>query len=132
VDSKLARDYSFSSGLSTKVYGMLQFRKGPVRAIRHVITPSINFSYKPDFGSPELGYYRTVQTDTLGNFSRYSVFGDNTSYRPIFAYTSDAESGRIGFNISNNLEMKVRSKSDTVTGMKKVMLIEQMTLSISI
>lgn len=128
---KTARDYSFSSALSTKLYGMIQFRKGPIRAIRHVITPSVNFSYKPDFGRPELGYYRTVQSDTLGNFSRYSVFGDNVTYRPVFPYTSDAESGRIGFNISNNLEMKVRSKSDTVTGTKKVVLIEQMSLATS-
>ena len=45
-----ARDYSLSASLSTRIYGMYQFKKGPVVAIRHVVTPSVSFSYNPDFG----------------------------------------------------------------------------------
>ncbi len=44
-----ARDYQFSTGLSTRIYGMYQMKKGPVSAVRHVITPSASFNYRPDF-----------------------------------------------------------------------------------
>src|SRR5690606_13084404 len=52
-----AYDYSFSSGFSTKVYGQKNF-KGKLAAIRHVITPSINFNYRPDFSESKYGFYR--------------------------------------------------------------------------
>ncbi|MGE5316706.1 MAG: putative LPS assembly protein LptD, partial [Chloroflexota bacterium] len=111
--------------------GMLQFRRGPVRAIRHVIRPSVSFSYRPDFGSDKLGYFRTVQIDTLGNFRRYSIFGNDAAYSSVIGVPTDAKSGRLNFSINNNLEMKVKSKSDTITGMKKVMLIESFTINSS-
>jgi len=125
---KASREYSMSSGLSTTVYGMLQFRKGPVRALRHVINPSVSINYRPDFGREELGYYRDVQVDTTGRISRYSIFGNDEHYRALFGVPSIGESGSLNFSISNNLEMKVRSKSDTITGMKKVMLIDNFTI----
>lgn len=123
---KAGRDFSFNSSLNTTLYGMLQFKKGPVRAIRHVFKPSVSFSLRPDFGSPSFGYWKEVQTDTLRRFQRYSIFSDE-----IFGSPPDGKSGRLGFNISNNLEMKVRSRQDTVTGMKKIMLIESLTIGTS-
>lgn len=128
---KAAHEYGFSSTLNTNLYGMLQFRRGPVRAIRHVIRPSVSFSYRPDFGSDKLGYFRTVQIDTLGNFRRYSIFGNDAAYSSVIGVPTDAKSGRLNFSINNNLEMKVKSKSDTITGMKKVMLIESFTINSS-
>lgn len=128
---KAAHEYSFSSSLNTSIYGMLQFRKGPVRALRHVVRPSVSFSYRPDFGADKLGYYRTVQTDTLGNYRRYSIFGNDAAYQAVYGVPTDGKSGRVNFSINNNLEMKVRSKRDTITGMKKVMLIESFTINSS-
>lgn len=125
---KAGRDFSFNSSLNTTLYGMLQFKKGPVRAIRHVMRPSVSFSLRPDFGRSEYGYYKEVQKDTLGNVQRYSIFGDGR-YTSIFGSPPDGKSGRLGFSIGNNLEMKVRSRKDTITGMKKVMLIESFNLS---
>ncbi|MFH1120852.1 MAG: putative LPS assembly protein LptD [Bacteroidota bacterium] len=127
---KAGRDFSFSSSLNTTLYGMLQFKKGPVRAIRHVIRPSVSFSLRPDFGRSEFGYYKEVQKDTLGNTQRYSIFSDGR-YTSLFGSPPDGKSGRVGLSLSNNLEMKVRSKSDTITGMKKVMLIESFSISTS-
>jgi len=124
---KTARDYSFNSSISTKIYGMKQFRKGPVRAIRHVITPSVGFSYVPDFGSESRGYWKTVQTDSKGNTQKYSIFGTS----PLFGSPPSQKSGSMNFAISNNLEMKVRSDKDTITGTKKVMLIDNFTISTS-
>lgn len=122
---KTARDYSFNSSLSTKIYGMKQFRKGPVRAIRHVITPTVGFSYVPDFGNEARGYWKTVQTDAKGNTQKYSVFGTS----PLFGQPPSQKSGRINFGLTNNLEMKVRYLKDTITGTKKVMLIDNFSIT---
>lgn len=127
---KAARDFSFNSSLNTTLYGMVQFKKGPVRAIRHVVRPSVSFSLRPDFGRSEFGYYKEVQKDTLGNMKRYSIFSSD-GFNSIFGTPPDGKSGRVGLSISNNLEMKVRSRKDTITGMKKVMLIESFTLGTS-
>jgi len=122
-----ARDYSFNSSLSTTIYGMKQFRKGPVRALRHVIRPSVGFSFVPDFGTEQLGYWRNVQTDSKGTTTKYSIFeGNNISGAP-----PSQKSGAINFSLSNNLEMKVRSLKDTVTGTQKVMLIDNFSISSS-
>lgn len=125
---KTGRDFSFTSSINTTLYGMLQFKKGPIRAIRHVIKPGVSFSMRPDFGRSEFGYYKEVQKDTLGNTLRYSIFDDGR-FISIFGKPPDGKSGRVGLNLSNNLEMKVRSRKDTITGMKKVMLIESFSLS---
>lgn len=119
-----ARDFDFSTGLSTKMYGMYTFSKGPVTAIRHVISPSVSFSMRPDFGKENWGYYKTYQSDTAGNISRYSIYEGSLYNGP-----SDGQSGRIGFTITNNLEMKVKSKKDTITGTKKIVLIDNLTLT---
>ena len=128
---KAARDFVFTSGLNTTLYGMVQMKRGPVRAIRHVVRPSVSFSIRPDFGSPAFGYYKEVQSDTLGNFERYSIFSDGINFSSIYGTPPDGKSGSLNFSITNNLEMKVRSKKDTITGMKKVMLIESFSIGTS-
>ncbi len=122
-----AFDFSISSNLTTKVYGMLRFKKGPVRAIRHVFTPSIGFSYKPDFSSDFWGYYGTYN-DPEGNEIKYSKFS-NSQFNSVFGTPPGQKSGAITFNFNNNLEIKVPSKKDTITGMKKVVLIENLSFS---
>lgn len=128
---KAGRDFGFTSSLSTTVYGMLRMKRGPVRAIRHVMRPSASFSLRPDFGRPEFGYYKEVQVDTLGTMRRYSVFNDGNNFSSIFGTPPDGRSGRISMSLNNNLEMKVRSKSDTITGTKKIMLIESFSIGTS-
>ncbi len=128
---KAVHEYGFNTSLNTTLYGMLQFRKGPLRAIRHVMKPSVSFSFRPDFSDPRLGYYRDVQTDTLGTITRYSIFGGGSDFSSVYGSPPIGRSGRVSFSIGNNLEMKVRSKSDTISGMKKVKLIESFSLSTS-
>ncbi len=121
-----ARDYSLSASLSTRIYGMYQFKKGPVVAIRHVVTPSVSFSYNPDFGSEFWGYYQPYQADTLGTMKKYSIFEGS-----LYGGPPDGKSGRVSFSLANNLEMKVRSKKDTITGYKKVVLVDNFSLNTS-
>ncbi len=116
-------DFNVSTSLSTRLYGMYQFKKGPVKALRHVIAPSVGFTYMPDFGTPFWGYYKYTTIDTLGHSRKYSVYENGNYGTP-----SDGASGKVNIAISNNLEMKVRSKKDTITGTKKVVLIENLTI----
>ena len=114
-------DLSLSTALTTKVYFMYQFKKGGLLALRHVMTPDISFSYTPNLSGNTYGeYFNTI----TGQWTRYSYFANS-----IFGGVSDRSSAIAKLSISNNIEMKVRSKKDTITGTKKIVLLENLTLS---
>ena len=119
------RDVGFNSSLSTRIYGMFNFKYGPVRALRHVINPSVSFNYRPDFGDPKFGWWQSY-TDNTGYVHRYSIFEQS-----LYGGPSDGRSGRISFSVGNNLEMKVVDRKDTVTGVKKITLLENLSFNIS-
>jgi hypothetical protein len=50
-NNKLVRgnDYKFSSTMSFSVYGIRLLSTPYIRAVRHIITPRLSFTYKPDF-----------------------------------------------------------------------------------
>ncbi|HJN05461.1 MAG TPA: putative LPS assembly protein LptD [Bacteroidales bacterium] len=116
-------NYSISSSLSTKLFGIVAFKKGPLRAIRHVLTPSVSFSYTPDFGAAKYGYYGTY-VDGDGREISYSHFEGS-----LYGSPPGQKSGRIGISLGNNLEIKVPSRKDTITGLRKIKLIESFSIS---
>lgn len=118
-----AFSYDMSSNITTKLYGMLSFKRGPIRAIRHVFTPTVGFSYNPDYSSKFWDYYSSY-VDGSGVPHEYSYFQGG-----IYGTPPGQRSGRITYSLSNNLEIKVPSRKDTVNGLKKVVLIENLTLS---
>ncbi|MNX72743.1 hypothetical protein D3C86_1041110 [compost metagenome] len=118
-----AYDYSVSTGLSTKIYGMYP-KIGKIEAIRHVVTPSINFNYRPDFSDPRYGFYQQYN-DQYGNRNVYSIFSQG-----VYGSPSAGKSAGIGFSIDNNIEAKVKSKSDTTDGgFKKIPILQGLTFS---
>ncbi|MBR1548545.1 MAG: LPS-assembly protein LptD [Prevotella sp.] len=119
------RDFSFSSSLSTRIYGMFQFKYGPLKALRHVINPSLNFTYRPDFGRERLGYWKQY-TDTTGYVHRYSIFQNS-----LYGGPADGRSGNLRLNIGNNLEIKVQNPFDSTADVKKIPLLESFNLSMS-
>ena len=72
-------NYNASVSLNTTIYGMWQMKKktAKVQAVRHTITPSVGGSYMPDFGNQKFGFYKVVQSDSLGGYTRYSPYSDN-------------------------------------------------------
>ena len=120
-------NYNFSVSTSTTVYGMYDFTKKrrdrKIQAIRHTITPSIGFSYAPDFGDPKYGYQSNYQSDSTGTFRPYSPYSVNA-----YGVPSSGRSMSMNFSLSQNLEMKVLSKRDT-SGVKKIKLIDELRLS---
>jgi lipopolysaccharide assembly outer membrane protein LptD (OstA) len=118
---------NFSSSVNTRLYGMYQFKSGPIIALRHVVTPSVSFTYTPDFGAPGLGYWRYIENDTnMVNPVKYSIFKNG-----IYGTPPPGKAGVVNFAISNNLEMKIRNRKDTITGVKKIILIEDFTIRVS-
>ena len=116
------RDFNVSSSLSTRIYGMFQFKFGPLKALRHVINPSLSFTYHPDFGSASLGWWKEY-TDTTGYVHRYSIFQNS-----LYGGPPDGRSGNIHLNIGNNLEIKVQNPFDTAAEVHKITLIESLNL----
>ena len=125
-------NWNMSVGLSTKLYGMwVPNRKifgDKIQAIRHVITPTVSFSYAPDFGASRYGYWDTYQkTDADGNVSL-------VSYSPyqgaLYGVPGKGKTGSLSFTLGNNLEMKVKSDKDS-TGLKKISLIDAFDISMS-
>lgn len=117
-------NWSMSIGASTKMYGFWVPSKkifgDKIQAIRHVLTPQVTFSYAPDCGSR---YYETYQkTDADGNVSlvEYSPFENG-----LFNVPSRGKTGSVTFDLSNNIEMKVKSNKDS-TGYKKLSIIDEL------
>lgn len=118
-----AYDYSVSSGLSTKIYGMYP-KIGNIQAVRHVVTPSVSFQYRPDFSDPMYGFYRRY-TNPQGVETLYSIFEQG-----VYGTPGRGRSAGIGFTIDNNLEAKILSRRDTTEGgVKKVPLLQGLTFS---
>ena len=125
-------NYNLSLGASTKLYGMytpLPWAGGKkIQAIRHVFTPSISFSYAPDFSRPRYGFYDSyVRTDADGNVSTvtYSPFSHGS-----YGTAGSGKTGSVSLDVSNNVEMKVRTDKDS-TGVRKISLIDEIGGSLS-
>lgn len=125
-------NWNLSLSASTKIYGFWKPNRklfgDKVQAIRHVITPTVSFSYAPDFSASRYGYYQTYQkTDADGNVSlvQYSPYQNELYGVPVRGRT-----GSISWSFDNNIEMKVKSDKDS-TGFKKISLIDQLGWSMS-
>lgn len=117
------RNANFTSSINTRLYGMFTFKKGFIKAVRHVINPSISFNYTPDFSEPSLGFY-----DFYTNKEGKRVYYSKTE-NGVFGSPPQGASGVISFSLGNNLEMKVPDKNDTVEGMRKIVLLEAFNIS---
>ena len=124
------RLYNYNASLSatTTLYGMYETRKRTrkLQAVRHTITPTVGFSYAPDFRDLKYGFWRTVQTDSLGNHKLYSPYSGVNA----FSVPSASESASMNFSLNQTLEMKVLSKRDT-SGVRKIKIIDELALSSS-
>lgn len=119
--------YGTSVSMSSKVYGTFQFGKtSKVQAIRHVISPSVSLSYRPDFSDPQYGFYKQVQKDTLGNIEKYSIFSQG-----VYGGPQGGRSGSINFSLNNILEMKVLSPKDTANPVSKIKILEGLSFNTS-
>jgi len=118
------RSFNTQANLTTKVYGMFRY-KGFIKAIRHVMTPTVGVSYKPDFSNDFWGYYQRVQTDTSGTIEKFNRYQGG-----VYGFASEGRQGNVNMSLLNTLEAKVRSKRDS-SGLKKIKLLERFSLRTS-
>jgi len=119
-------DYSLSSSINTKIFGLTQFKKGKIAAFRHVITPNLSFIYNPSFANEKYGFYKEVQIDSNGKTDLYSIMQNG-----IYGSPRKNKSGNIRLSINNILGLKLRTKQDSSEKVKKVTLIESFNLNSS-
>ena len=114
--------------MSTRIYGTFNFGKhNKLQAIRHVISPSLSFSFSPEKGTYANGYRDLTYTDAEGNDQLYQY---NIYSGQIYSAPGRGRSATASLSIGNNLEAKVRDYADTTgTGTKKVKLIDQFNIS---
>ena len=125
-------NYNMSISASTKLYGFFTPNRkifgDKIQAIRHVITPSVSFSYAPDFGQGRYGYYKTYQkTNADGSVElvEYSPYQGQ-----LYGVPGKGKTGNISFDLSNNVEMKIKSDKDS-TGIRKLSIIDELGLAMS-
>lgn len=115
---------NYSGGISatTRLYGMYQFRKGKIQVIRHVINPSIGYSFRPDFGDPKYDYY---QSETIKGQTVYQ--SRHQGY--VYGGSGLGKSTSLSFGLNNSVEMKVKNAKDTVA--RKISLLNTLSASAS-
>ena len=117
-------DWHMSLSASTKLYGFWVPNKkvfgDKIQAIRHVITPSLTFSYAPDNGSRYYETYQKTNPDGSVELVEYSPFANS-----LFGVPSRGKTGSITLDVSNNIEMKIKSDKDS-TGFKKISIIDEL------
>ena len=125
-------NWNMSVSATTKLYGFyIPSRKlfgDKIEAIRHVLTPQVSFTYAPDFSAHRYGFYKTYQkTDADGNVTlvEYSPYEGQ-----LYGTVSKGMSGTVSFDLSNNVEMKIKSDKDS-TGLKKISLIDELGMAMS-
>ncbi|TWR31243.1 LPS-assembly protein LptD [Mucilaginibacter pallidiroseus] len=124
-----AGEYQLNAGVATKIYGTFNVNAGRLKQIRHVTTPQISFSYRPDFGAPSYGYYRTAVSQASVPYpytaQRYSIFEQS-----VYGGPSAGKQAGIGFSLDNTIEAKVKAKSTDTSGAdKKVPILQGLSFS---
>jgi hypothetical protein len=114
-------NYSVSAGLNTRLYGTYFFKGGKVKAIRHVINPSVSFGITPDFTQNDNYFQAINQNGKITYKSRHEGF--------VYGPSTTGKSGSIGFGIGNTLEMKVKAEDDSIA--RKVSLLNNLSINSS-
>ncbi|MEO8933797.1 MAG: putative LPS assembly protein LptD [Xanthomarina sp.] len=122
------RTYDFGTSIGTTLYGMFNFEKEgqdkKIKALRHVMRPSISYSINPSF-SQYYDTYEVISADGLTTRDvEFSKFDGSVYGAPNNQYSST-----VGFSLGNNIEMKVRDKDSTKTEPRKIKLLDNLNIN---
>jgi hypothetical protein len=117
-------DAKFSTSLKTQLFFDYLFHSGKVKQVRHLLIPSLNYSFRPDFGQEQYGFWKQVQLDSLGRKGYYSIFEQSINSGP-----ARGKQNTLGLDLSNNIEAKVKQRTDTGITFKKAVLIQNLGVS---
>ena len=113
--------------MGTTVYGMYNFNENSnIRAIRHVIRPSISYGISPSFDK-YYDTYEVVSADGLTTSDiEYSRFEGS-----IFGLPNKNYASSISLSLNNNIEAKVIDKESDENELKKVVILNNLNFSTS-
>lgn len=122
---KTGYDANFNTSLSTKLFMDYIFKGKRLKQIRHLLIPSLAYTYRPDFGEEQYGFWRDVISDTTYRYkTKYSIFENN-----LFGGPAQGKQNSLSVNLNNNLEAKMRQKTDTGFVYNKVTLLQNLSFS---
>ena len=119
------RNFNANLSLNTKLTGIYNFKKGNLKAIRHVFTPSLSYRYSPDFSDPIWKYYTSYYNEETGKVVNYNQYTNTNVYGTV----GTGEQNAINLTLGNAFEMKVFDKKDTLTQTKKIPLLRSLNLT---
>ncbi|WP_371731973.1 putative LPS assembly protein LptD [Spirosoma sp. KCTC 42546] len=126
-------NFSVSASMNTRFYGTYFIRGKRIEAIRHTVAPSISFNYVPDFTNPSFGQFFVL--DAKGSLANLPLYRRTISvFRGIDGNSSSGASSTqaafISFGIVNQLEMKVRTRSDSSgQDFKKIPIFDNLSIN---
>lgn len=113
--------------LNTTLYGIFNFKKGKVKAFRHVLTPNISYNFLPDFSRPFWKNYQTLEyTNAEGKDTIFKAlrFTENQNI-------SSQKTSSMNFRLGNRFDMKIRTPNDSINKEKKIELLRSLNVSSS-
>ena len=121
------RTYNFSTSLGTTVYGMYNFsEKSKIKALRHVLRPSLSFGISPPFNQ-YYDSYEVVSADGLTTSEvEYSRFEGS-----IFGLPNKNYSSSLSLSLNNNIEAKVIDNESDEDELKKIKIFNNLNFSTS-
>ena len=119
------REYSAGISASTTVYGAVEFKEGgKIQALRHVMRPSVSYSYRPDFSNYYDEYQASIDPDDIRDFTRFQ--------NGLYGSPTQGLSSSIGMSLNNTLEAKVREKdAEPDDEAKKIKILNNLNFSTS-
>jgi len=112
--------------LSTNLYGIFNFKKGKIKAFRHVFNPRIGYNFLPDFSVPFWKNYQTISYQKQNGIDTTEVlsrFIDNS--RP----TNNQKQSSLSLGFGNTLDMKIRTPKDSLNKEKKIELLRSLNFN---
>ena len=121
------RSYNFSTSLGTTVYGMYNFsEKSKIKAIRHVMRPSLSYGISPSFDK-FYDSYEVISADGLTTSDvEYSRFEGS-----IFGLPNKNYASSVALSLNNNVEAKVVDRESEENELKKVVILNNLNFSTS-
>jgi len=122
---KTGYDANFNTSLTTKLFMDYMFKGKRLKQIRHLLIPSLAYTYRPDFSEEQYGFWKDVISDTTYRYkNKYSIFENN-----LFSGPAQGEQNSLSINLNNNLEAKVRKKTDTGFVFNKVSILQNLSFA---
>ena len=115
----MAHEVNLSVNMTSVIYSYYQFIGKNKPKLRHLITPSVGFRYVPQLNELTQANVGVNQANV-----KYSPYENS-----IYSVGNNQKAALLNFGINNTMELKMKSDNDTLTGFRKIRLIDQLSIN---